>query len=207
MSAIDPASRVRPDWWTDATFLQLCALEDQALPCKGLAEEEREHPTLPVLSCLLRAVWWLGKTGGIGQEDERDDRVEEALREVEAQAVGAAKAARLTLSRFIDRQSDDELAQMVRECEATDSNWGPPEAHLTQASFTVRLPGYSGDSVSGTIHVDDRGALSVAGTGPLGDFDMLGRLDARAVIATIENLVDRQLSQPIPSEDNESEPS
>ncbi|WP_030800507.1 hypothetical protein [Streptomyces sp. NRRL S-337] len=207
MSAIDPASRIRPDWWTDETFLQLCALEDQALPDRGLSQAEREHPTQPVLHSLLRAMWSLGKTGGRSEKDAGLERVQEALREVEAHAERAAQAARLTLSRLVSRNEDDELAATDRECERNDPNWGPPETHLTEASFTVRLPGYSGDTVSATIGVDGNGAMTVAGSGPLAITNALGRLDARAVINAIENLVDRQLTAPIPCEGNQPSPS
>ncbi|MFE5108340.1 hypothetical protein [Streptomyces sp. NPDC056663] len=197
MSAIDPASHLRPDWWTDDVFLHLCALEDRALPCRGLSEEERGHPTLPVLSRLLSAVWWLGKTGPVD-----DERVTEALRTVEANAVEAARAVRLALRQFVGHHDDDQLAEEERACEAADPNYGPPEAHLTQVSFTVRLPGFSGDTVSATIHVDDKGHLAVRGSGPLADLDVLGRLDTRAVIDAIENLVTRQLDRPIATEDS-----
>ncbi|MFF4796067.1 hypothetical protein ACFY2M_41850 [Streptomyces sp. NPDC001276] len=53
MSAIDPASAIRPDWWTDDTYLHLAALEDGVLPGRGLLESEKNHPTLPVLANLI----------------------------------------------------------------------------------------------------------------------------------------------------------
>jgi hypothetical protein len=82
---------------------------------------------------------------------------------------------------------------------------GPPLAHLTRVSFTVKLPGYSGDSVSAAARVDDRGHLTVEGSGPLSDLDVLGRLDTRAVIDAIENLVDGRLSRPIRTETEDDE--
>ncbi|RLU82518.1 hypothetical protein CTZ27_29760 [Streptomyces griseocarneus] len=197
MSAIDPASRIRPDWWTDETYLHLCALEDQALPGKGLLDAEREHPTLPVLSSLLAAVWWLGKTGTLTADSIGTERVQEALRTVEANAEDAAQAARLTLSQIVSRQEDDELARTERELENSDPDWGPPMTRLTRATFTVRLPGYSHDTVSATIDVDGHGDLKVAGNGPLADLNTLGRLDMRAVITAIENVVERQLTAPM----------
>ncbi|MEI5603062.1 hypothetical protein [Streptomyces brasiliscabiei] len=194
LSAIDPASKIRPDWWTDDTYLHLAAIEDQALPGRGLLGDERTHPTLPVLGDLIKAVWQLGKTGG---HDDCSERAVEALRSVELCAGRAAAAARLTLSQRTDRCEDDELAVSDRECEKIDPDFGPPLAHLTQATFTVRLPGYSGDSISGSLRVDDEAVLTVTGSGPLADLDLLGRLDTRAVIDAIENLVVRQLSRPI----------
>lgn len=189
MSAIDPASKIRPDWWSDNTYLHLVALEDEALPNRGLSGSEEDHATLPTLKHLLRAVWWLGKTGG------SEDLTVEALRIVECNALTAARAARLTLSRVTDREEDDELAEHERACEC-DPNYGAPPARLAAATFTVRLPGFSGDTVRASIHVDSTGALTIDGTGPLADLDLLGRLDSREVIDAIENLVSRQVERP-----------
>ncbi|MFG2556999.1 hypothetical protein [Streptomyces sp. NPDC048581] len=194
MSAIDPASAIRPGWWTDDTYLHLAALEDGALPGRGLLESEQNHPTLPVLESLIRAVWWLGKTGG---GEERAETSAEALRVVEHHAVAAARAARRSLSFLIDRTMDDEEAEFERSCER-DENYGTPPARLTDATFTVRLPGFSGDTVSGRIHVSGEGMLTVQGCGPLADLDLLGRLGAREVIDAIEHLVTRQAERPLP---------
>jgi hypothetical protein len=194
VSAIDPASAIRPDWWTDDTYLHLAALEDGALPGRGLLESEQNHPTLPVLEYLIKAVWWLGKTGG---GEERAELHEEALRIVGHHAVAAARAARRSLSLLIDRTMDDEEAEFERSCEH-DENYGTPPARLTDATFTVRLPGFSGDTVSGRIHVSEEGTLTVQGCGPLADLDLLGRLDAREVIDAVENLVLRQVQRPFP---------
>ncbi|WP_251071328.1 hypothetical protein [Streptomyces sp. ISL-43] len=193
MTHIDPAAHIRPDWWTDDTFIQLCALEDRALPSKGLSTREEQHPTLPILKQLLGAVWWLGKTGGIGEEGPRAEDVIEALQSAEWSARLAARAARLTLSR-LDGPSDDEVAEDERYCEREDPNWGPPHARLTEATFIVRLPGYSGDTVSATIQVDTEGTMTIDGNGPLAQLNTLGRLNARAAIDEIEALVERQLA-------------
>ncbi|MEU1502769.1 hypothetical protein [Streptomyces sp. NPDC005732] len=194
MSAIDPASAVRPDWWTDDTYLQLAALEDGALPGGSLVESEENHPTLPVLKHLINAVWWLGKTGG---GEKRAGLTEEALRVVNWHAVAAARAARRSLSLLIDQDTDDEDAAFERSCER-DENYGTPPARLTDAAFTVRLPGFSGDTVTGRIHVNEEGMLTVQGCGPLADIDLLGRLDAREVIDAVEHLVTRQVERPLP---------
>lgn len=194
VSAIDPAEAIRPDWWTDDTYLHLAALEDAALPCRGFAEAEKNHPTLPALKNLIRAVWWLGKTGA---GEDRPELVEEALSTVESYAVAAAHAARRTRSQLTDRAKDDEDAECDRSCEH-DENYGTPPAHLTDATFAVRLPGFSGDTVSGHIHVSESGALTVQGGGPLADLDFLGRLDARAVIDAVKHLVTRQVERPLP---------
>ncbi|MEU5256318.1 hypothetical protein [Streptomyces longwoodensis] len=194
MSAIDPASAVRPDWWTDDTYLHLAALENGALPGRGLLESEENHPTLPVLKCLINAVWWLGKTGG---GEERAELSAEALSIAEHNAVSAARAARRSLSFLIDRARDDEDARDERSCER-DEDYGTPPARLIEATFTVRLPGFSGDTVSGRIHVSEDGTLTVQGCGPLADLDLLGRLDAREVIDAVEHLVTRQVERPLP---------
>ncbi|GAB1331636.1 hypothetical protein [Streptomyces sennicomposti] len=147
-----------------------------------------------MLANLIKAVWWLGKTGG---GEERAELSEEALRVVAHHAVAAARAARRSLSFLIDRTMDDEDAEFERSCER-DENYGTPPARLTDANFTVRLPGFSGDTVSGRIHVSDEGVLTVQGCGPLADLDLLGRLDAREVIDAIEHLVARQVERPLP---------
>jgi hypothetical protein len=193
VSAIDPAEAIRPEWWTDDTYLHLAALEDAALPGRGLTEAERNHPTLPALKNLIRAVWWLGKTGA---GEDRPELVEEALSTVESCAAAAARAVRRTRSQLSDRAMDDEDAEFERSCER-DENYGTPPARLTDATFTVRLPGFSGDTVSGHIHVSDSGTLTVQGGGPLADLDFLGRLDARAVIDAVEHLVTRQVERPL----------
>ncbi|MFC7265722.1 hypothetical protein [Streptomyces lutosisoli] len=193
MSAIDPAEAIRPDWWTDDTYLHLAALEDVALPGRGFAEAERNHPTLPALKNLIRAVWWLGKTGG---GEDRAELVEEALNTVESCAVAAVRALRRTRSQLSDRAVDDEDAEFERSCER-DEDYGTPPARLTDATFTVRLPGFSGDTVSGHIHVSESGALTVQGGGPLADLDFLGRLDAREVIDAVEHLITRQVERPL----------
>lgn len=81
MSAIDPASAVRREWWSDDTFLHLAQLSDQALPGRGMSDREVQHPTLPILDCLLSAIWRLGKTGGIGEGGPRAEGGFEALQE------------------------------------------------------------------------------------------------------------------------------
>lgn len=193
MSAIDPASAIRLDWWTDDTYLHLAALEDGALPGRGLLESERNHPTLPVLESLMRAVWWLGKTGG---GEERAETAAEAPRVVEDHAVAVARAARRSLSALIDRVMDDAETESERSCER-DENYGTPPARLTDAPFTVRLPGPSGDTVSGHIHVSGAGMLTVQGCGPLADLNLLGRLDTREVIDGVQKLVTRQVERPL----------
>ena len=193
MSAIDPASAIRLDWWTDDTYLHLAALEDGALPGRGLLESERNHPTLPVLESLMRAVWWLGKTGG---GEERAETAAEAPRVVEDHAVAVARAARRSLSALIDRVMDDAETESERSCER-DENYGTPPARLTDAPFTVRLPGPSGDTVSGHIHVSGAGMLTVQGCGPLADLNLLGRLDTREVIDAVQKLVTRQVERPL----------
>ncbi|QIZ00507.2 hypothetical protein HEP87_50350 [Streptomyces sp. S1D4-11] len=193
MSAIDPAEAIRPDWWTDDTYLHLAAIEDAALPCRGFAEAERNHPTLPALKNLIRAVWWLGKTGA---GEDRPELAEEALSTVESSAIAAARAARRTRSQLSDRAKDDEDAEFERSCEH-DEDYGTPPARLTDATFTVRLPGFSGDTVSGRIHVSESGVLTVQGGGSLADLDFLGLLDARAVIDAVEHLVTRQVERPL----------
>ncbi|WP_331761924.1 hypothetical protein [Streptomyces sp. NBC_01546] len=204
MSSIDPASRIRPDWWTDETFINLCALEDQALPNKGLSPAEEAHPTQPVLRALLSAMWSLGKTGGI-TDGTRDEAVVEALQCAEWSVTKAAQAARLTLSRLVEHHEDDEEAEAERNCENTDPAWGPPHARLTEASFTVRLPGHSGDTVAGSFNVDEQGHLTFRGNGPLSAPTTLGRLEARAVIKAIEDLV-ALLSQTAATEDDQVSP-
>ncbi|GLF98156.1 hypothetical protein [Streptomyces yaizuensis] len=188
MNAIDPAYRIRPSWWSTDTYIHLAALEDGALPCKGLSPQARESPTLPILGLLLSAIWALGQTANLTKANER---AMEQLQNAELRARRAAEEARLTVSRLTDRTYDDELAGYERKCEQTDPGWGPPQAHLTRLSFTVRLPGYSGDQVTTMVHIDNEGRLTSSGTGPLTDLDGLDRLDLRAAIATLEQLVER----------------
>lgn len=58
--------------------------------------------------------------------------------------------------------------------------------------------GFSGDTVSGRIHVSEEGTLTVQGCGPLADLDLPGRLDAREVIDAVKHLVTRQAEHPLP---------
>jgi hypothetical protein len=139
-------------------------------------------------------VWWLGKTGG---GEDGAELAEEALSTVESCAVAAACAACRTRSQLTDRAKHNEDAEFERSCER-DENYGTPPARLTDATFTVRLPGFWGDTVSGHIRVSESGTLTVQGGGPLADLDFLGRLDARAVIDAVEHLVTRQVERPLP---------
>lgn len=124
----------------------------------------------------------------------------EALYLAEFQVAAAAKAARLTISQLVDLDEDDVEAEFERDCENNDPQWGPPHARLTEASFTVRLPGHSGDTVQGSFRVDDLGHLTFSGNGPLAAPTVLARLEARGIIRGIEDLV-ALLARPMPTED------
>jgi len=191
---IDRAPDIRPDWWDDQTYLHLCALEDAALPERGMSPQERAHPTLPILGRLLKAVWWLGKTGGI---EHRHWQADDALRMVEGLAEDAAAHARRSLSRITDQDDDDLRAESDYTAMRDDPQSGPPQACLVSAQFTVRLPGYAGDTVGGSITVD-AGVMAFTGNGPLADTDLLGRMDLRAVVRAIEAAVGRQVERPCP---------
>jgi hypothetical protein len=49
---------------------------------------------------------------------------------------------------------DDDEPHFERSCERDENN-GMPPARLTEVTFTVRLPGFSGDTVSGRFHVSE----------------------------------------------------
>jgi hypothetical protein len=193
---IDPAADVRPDWWDDQTYCHLSAIEDNAFPMHWTSAQERNHPTLPILRPLLFALWSLGKTGGI---TDRHWQADEALRMLEGQAEHAASEARRSLSRITDRSEDDLVATSDYTAVRDDPRSGPPQAYLVSAQFTVRLPGYAGDTVGGTITFDE-GAMDFAGNGPLAGLDLLGRMDMRAVVRAIEAAVERQVERPLPTD-------
>ncbi|MYT68350.1 MULTISPECIES: hypothetical protein [unclassified Streptomyces] len=187
----DPAARARPRWWSEAAEVHLAAFQD--LTVLGL--HGRTHPTdvdhpgeLTALKSLVDALWALDKTG----KAHDSELIVEALHTAEACALRAAAAARTARSRLVSDCYDDEQAAEERHLEVTEDNWGAPAPHVTRAVLTVKLPGYSGDSATARVNVDrSTGRLTVEGTGPLAQPDVLARLELRAICGEVEEMVER----------------
>ncbi|MER5884945.1 hypothetical protein ABT160_14050 [Streptomyces sp. NPDC001941] len=193
MPALDPLSATGPAWWTGLTSQKLREFEDEALPPRHVRPAEplgADEDTLVVARSLLTALWALAGAGGPDSEEAHS-----ALRDVEFAADCAARAARDVLALRTTRDDDDANALEDRDWERSRPSFGPPATHLLEATFTVRLPGYGADTVTGSVRVDGDGALDLTGNGPLHETDVRGHLDARAVARSIEALVDGQLAQ------------
>lgn len=184
---MDPARRVRPVWWTDETYRHLSLLNDEILPCGNFFEADQD-PELGALKYLMVCLWDLGQTGS---SDEH--HVLEYVREAQYAAWMAAEQLRGVLSMLTDRAEDDDYLLVEREAMDADA----PGVRLTEAQFSVRLPGYADDTVTGRITVNHEGAMTLTGGGPLADPDFAGRLDARSVAMAIERLLLRQLDRPV----------
>lgn len=191
MSTFNPHKPLRPDWWSQRVYELLAALEDHVLPCKGLTSDE-QRGVLPIVKNCFAMLWFLGRTGSLGQDEEprREGHVE-MLELVEHNAVGAARKTREAIAQLVDEDYDNEIASSERHMEQNDPGWGPPQARVTEGTVTVRLPGRSGDTVTFSFCVDESGRMQAKGSGPFAELNTLSRLELRAACAAWEELTER----------------
>ncbi|MGE7437962.1 hypothetical protein [Kitasatospora sp. NPDC001175] len=189
---IDPASKIRPDWWSDQTYLHLRDLDD------GLNERWRRTgwaatSSLLAAKRLAQAFWYLGKTGGWPTPDPSGWLVDH-LRTAEYDAMQAGAEIRAMLSQCSDEDDNDLWESVERSCEK-DPEMGP-QVHVLQADVVLEVPSIGGDTIQLHLSIDTEGIMTADGNGSLSDLDLRSLLDLRAAMRIIEEVAKRSLERP-----------